>query len=153
MHIASKIAAAAIAGMLCFAPMSAMASAKSEAENLRKLDIMLMVTSLRCRHGADDFQGDYQRFSAKHLNTMKQAYTVLQTDLARQYGSNGAKRQLDRISVGMANQYGQGHPWLACDQLKEVTQQLTATTSRATLLTAADELLASRRPAQFAMLD
>ena len=32
----------------------------------------------------------------------------------------GANRALDKISVTMANDYGNGHPWLGCDQLKKV---------------------------------
>ena len=53
-------------------------SIHSEAEQLRRLDIMLMVTSLRCRHGADDFRSDYQRFTARHLATLNEAGRTLQ---------------------------------------------------------------------------
>ena len=34
----------------------------SDAEKIRRLDIMLMVTGLRCRDTEDDFQGDFSQF-------------------------------------------------------------------------------------------
>ena len=105
---------------------AAASEASLRAENLRKFDIMLMVSSLRCRHGESDFQADYRSFSARHLPTLNAAYRTLHGNLARTHGAKGAKRQLDRISVGMANQYGQGHPWLSCSELKDVTRDLAA---------------------------
>lgn len=51
----------------------------------------------------------------------------------------------------MANQYGQGHPWLECAELKQVAQGLAAEKDSARLLAAADELLARDRPSRFAL--
>ncbi len=124
-----------------------------QAENLRKLDIMLMVTSLRCRKGAHDFQADYNDFSAKRVVMMKAAYQTLKNGHVRKLGERGAKREMDKISVGMANQYGLGHPWLACDQLKAVTRDLAENGGEAELALAAAHLLSPARPAQFAMVD
>ncbi|WP_230293024.1 S-adenosyl-L-homocysteine hydrolase [Croceicoccus sp. Ery5] len=150
-----KIAAAAsAAAMLVAAPATAATQAEvSQAESLRKLDIMLMVTSLRCRKGAFDFQADYNEFSAKRLPIMKSAYATLKSGHVARLGERGAKREMDKISVGMANQYGLGHPWLECDQLKQVTQDLAHNGGHAELLLAAEHLLAPARPAQFAMVD
>lgn len=119
----------------------------SEAEALRRLDIMLMVTSLRCRRGADDFQSDYQRFTAHHLATLNQASRELSADYALRHGERAARRRLDTISTTMANQYGQGHPWLDCAALHEATRRLAQGGDRRTLLAAAGELL-SAGPAQ-----
>ncbi|WP_420810777.1 S-adenosyl-L-homocysteine hydrolase [Croceicoccus ponticola] len=127
------------------------ASDYSSAEKLRKLDIMLMVTALRCRHGSQNFQRDYEKFSAAHNVTMQGAAKTLQASYATKAGAKGARRQLDTISVGMANRYGQGHPWLECAELKQVTQNLAADRDSSRLLAAADELLANSRPAKFAM--
>ena len=109
-------------------------SMPSEAEQLRRLDIMLMVTSLRCRYGEDDFRPEYNAFTARHLATLNEAGRALQR--------GRGVRSLDTISTTMANRYGTGHPWLDCAQLRGVVQQLSETGDRRQLLAAANELLA-----------
>ena len=131
------------------APAQATPMNLSEAEQLRKLDIMLMVTSLRCRTGSDAFQKDYQRFSANQLTELNTASRTLEGSMKKGSGAKSARRALDRISVGMANQYGNGHPWLSCGELKGVAQELAGAPDRRTLLLAADDLLSSR-PRQMA---
>ena len=133
------IAAAATGAALLLTPTTA--SAGSQDEQVRKLDIMLMVTSLRCRMGQDDFQPHYRKFSANHLAALNGAAKRLEKGLVARHGAKGAKRALDRISVGMANQYGQGHPWLGCAELKEITLDLSKSKDPAVLAQAADELL------------
>ena len=132
-------------GIAAFAMVTAAAPAKADtlqtAEQLRKLDIMLMVTSLRCRTGADDFQADYRKFSASHLSTLNAAGRQLRAELQKKHGTKGAMRALDKMSVGMANEYGNGHPWLGCKQLKTVAQELSKTKNPEQLAVAADELL------------
>jgi len=118
------------------------ASGKGDAEKLRKLDIMLMVTGLRCRTTPDDFRADFAAFEAAHLSDLNAAAAELRQGLVASSGVTGATRALDRISTGMANQYGQGHPWLDCAQLKQATRVLVKVRGRATLVEAADELLA-----------
>ena len=132
---------AAVAVLLT--PVSAGATTPREAEQIRKLDIMLMVTSLRCRMGKDDFQPGYRKFSAAHLTTLNGAARTLESGLVKRHGAKGAKRALDRISVGMANQYGQGHPWLDCGALKGITDDLAKSRNPGDLTIAADELLAT----------
>lgn len=122
-HLLGGALAAGCIALLLASPAAA-TSPTQQAEDVRKLDIMLMVSSLRCRHGDDNFQADYQRFSARHLSTLNRAYRTLHGNLSRIHGTKGAKRKLDRISVGMANQYGQGHPWLNCAELKTLTSEL-----------------------------
>ena len=48
----------------------------------------------------------------------------LRDGLAMRHGASGAERALDRISTVMANQYGAGHPWLECHELKIVAKSL-----------------------------
>lgn len=145
--------AAATLAVAAMSPGGASAGeAEVSAEKLRKLDIMLMVSSLRCRYGADNFQPEYRQFSAKHLNTLNGASRTLQADLTRRHGAKGAKRQLDKVSVGMANRYGLGHPWLGCGELKQVTRDLTAAQQRHELIAAADELLGDAPKANSVML-
>ena len=124
----------------------------ASAEKLRRLDIMLMVTSLRCRFGADDFQADYQRFSARHLGELNAAGSELRADLSARYGAAGANKELDRMSVRMANEYGLGHPWLDCAGLKQAARNLAAEQDSVALAAAADSLLDRNPPATIGIL-
>jgi hypothetical protein len=139
----AAFAAAAIAMGAIATPAQA-AFDNAGAEKVRKLDIMLMVTALRCRHGADGFQADYNAFSANNLTQLNAASRKLEADLAQRHGRKGAKRALDKISVGMANKYGNGHPWMGCKDLKRVAKNLSSSRDEGALLAAADELLSDR---------
>ena len=91
MGIAKGIAAAAaVLGMLASAP--AQANPATDAEKLRRLDIMLMVTGLRCRNTADNFQADYQRFTTKHILALNGAARQLQWQLSARVGPAQAAR-------------------------------------------------------------
>ena len=145
-----KTAAASLAAFAVLAtPVSVQAGASDDAEAVRKLDIMLMVTSLRCRRTADNFQADYQRFSSNNLTALNAASRQMQADLLK-HGNTG-KRALDKMSVSMANEYGNGHPWLGCGELKQITRDLATSKNSAQLAAAADDLLASRPRGQWAM--
>ncbi|WP_279351413.1 S-adenosyl-L-homocysteine hydrolase [Erythrobacter litoralis] len=130
--------------MLLGAPGVVSAGDLSQDEQVRRLDIMLMVTSLRCRMGQDDFQPHYRAFSAAHLDTLNAAARRLEKSMVSRHGAKGAKRALDRISVGMANEYGQGHPWLNCAQLKQITDDLSRNPDANAVTLAAAELLGAR---------
>ena len=149
MHGYRVAAGLAAISMMMAAPVQA-APGMSEAESLRKLDVMLMVTGLRCRATPDNFMNDYSRFVTRHRSTLGQANRELKAELARRYGASGATNKLDQISVHMANSYGRGHPWLSCAQLKEVTQNLNQVVGRATLVEAADQVLAAKPAPHFA---
>ncbi|GGB85984.1 hypothetical protein GCM10011494_00320 [Novosphingobium endophyticum] len=126
-------------------------AASGDAEKLRRLDIMLMVTGLRCRTTPDAFTDDYGNFSRKHLSELNAANRELREDLAKRHGAKGAVRALDRMSVVMANEYGGGHPWLSCSELREVARNLSTVQGRETLVEAADQLLAGKRGPVFAL--
>ena len=149
--LGSSLAAMAVlaAGLVTTNPAQAAGSVMG-AEKVRRLDIMLMVTGLRCRTTADNFTADYGRFTASQLRELNTANDELKADMALRYGAAGAQRALDRLSTTMANAYGQGHPWLSCAELKTVAQNLAAVRGRATLEEAADQLLSSYSPQQFA---
>lgn len=141
-------AGCAAVSMLCAVPASA--AGYTSAEKLRRLDIMLMVTGLRCRNTADNFQSDYGRFTTSHYKELQAAASTMRTQLSGRYGSAGADKALDRLSVSMANSYGNGHPWLDCAQLKQVTRSLIKVRGEAPLIAAADQLLEDRGTPQFA---
>ena len=134
---------AAAIGMVWSAPASAQ-NAELEAETLQKLDIMLMVTHLRCRLGEDGFESEYRAYAERHKDTMNRAGQDLHAYYALRHGAERAQRHIDSLGTGMANSYGRGHPWLSCIQLKEVAADLADTPSRAQLLSAAHELLEDR---------
>lgn len=142
--------AAVVALSVLSTPTAVQAGTSNDAEAVRKLDIMLMVTSLRCRRTADNFQADYQRFSSNNLTALNAASRQLQADLVKR--GNMGKRALDQISVSMANAYGNGHPWLGCGELKQIARELSADKSSVQLAAAANDLLSSGPRGQFAML-
>jgi len=146
MGYAKRIAAGlAAAALIAGASPAAAQSDVEAAEKLRRLDIMLMVTALRCRFGADDFRADYEAFSARHLDTLNAAGRRLTQALSARHGAQGAKRALDRLMTGMANSYGMGHPTLGCGQLKQVAHGLAYDTRSDHLVAVADQLL-GRQP-------
>jgi len=152
MGVISRLAAISAAFAMTLSPAQALAQDPGSALKLRELDIMLMVSALRCRFGPDGFQADYDRFSTAHVSMMNEAGNTLKADLSLRYGAKGAVRELDRISVGLANRYGQGHPWLDCAGLKQVTEELARETEPLAMLAAAENLLAPSPPARMAQL-
>jgi len=138
-RISTFMAAVAAGAALCAGAVPAAAQmADREAEQLRRLDIMLMVTALRCRFGEHDMQPAYGRFTTQHMSVLNQA--------AREMQGRYSRRQMDTLQTTMANQYGQGHPWLDCAGLLQRTEALAGRHTRVELLAAADELLAAAPP-------
>lgn len=145
--------AAALAGaaLLAGSPAAAQQSSLEVAEKLRRLDIMLMVTALRCRFGEYNFQADYDAFATRHLAELNAAARALTAELARRQGAAGARRALDRMSTRIANGYGMGHPDLECRDLKRETRALADERDPAALVTAADRLIALPQESVFVL--
>ena len=141
MTIKGFAACVAAAGMILSFP--AAAGGVGQAEKIRRLDIMLMVTGLRCRTTKDNFQREYGRFTTNHIGELNAAARALKADYAARLGPAKADRALDKLSVQMANQYGQGHPWLNCGQLKQVARTLADMRGLSPLVEAANDLLDS----------
>jgi hypothetical protein len=152
MNFYSKTAAMLAATMVFAFAASALQAAPGggQAAKVRKLEMMLMVGSLRCRFGADNFQPDYERFKDTHRGALDSAYQELKADYARQFGAKQGELALDRLSVGFANTYGEKHPWLGCGELKAITQDLASNTDRTQLVAVADYALAPARSIAFA---
>ena len=143
-------AATSLAAIAMLASLPAQAGTMSSAEKIRRLDIMLMVTGLRCRATADDFQADFHAFEAGHLTELNAAQASLRGEMLARYGRAGADRELDRLSVSMANQFGNGHPWLGCHELKGAAQDLAQERGVAPLIAAADQMLTGDEGTQLA---
>ncbi len=122
----------------------------SGAERLHRLDIMLMVTGLRCRTTEDNFNAEYGNFTTHHMSELNQANRELRAEMSAKFGASAADRALDRLSTTMANGYGQGHPWLSCGELKMVTRDLAEIKGESVLIEAADQLLAREGSARLA---
>ena len=144
---------AGLAAMATLTSMPAQAGTMSNAEKLKRLDIMLMVTGLRCRATADDFQADFAAFEARHMAAINAAQASLRAEMAARYGRAGAENALDRLSVSMANQFGNGHPWLGCHDLKGAAQELAREPGEAPLIAAADQMLTGDDGTQLASAD
>ncbi len=152
MRIPSKIAAGMIMGASLF--QTGTLSAQTEmvatdytspiaanAEAIRSLNIMLMVTSLRCRTSAFDFRNEYDLFARAHQANLAEAHNTLARNMAATHGEDGSHRALDRIGVRIANRYGDGDPTLGCSDLKNVTLELAMSQDGANLSRMADRLL------------
>ena len=101
-------------------------SAAQDAAKIKHLNTMLMVTALRCRNTPDNFLPHYNRFVTKHNNLIGSQNAALKGHLAQTYGARGAEGALDRMSIGFANSYGNGHKTLNCKQLKELAAKLSS---------------------------
>lgn len=145
-----KAACAACAFLIAPSNLAAQESAAREvyispvtanAANIRKLNIMLMVTSLRCRQTVHDFQSEYDLFATAHQHNLAEAHQALIEEMVALHGEAGSDRALDRIGVSIANRYGEGHPTLGCLDLKNVTLQLAMSQDRVRLSQMANDLL------------
>jgi len=130
----SLVATAPAQAAACWGPQAV------DAAKLRNLDIMLMVTALRCRTGADNFQPDYYKFSAAHQAELNRANGVIRAQFAGA-GPAAANRALDKMSVVIANGYGTGHPNLGCKELRKITRDLAGSRAPGNLLAAADAVV------------
>ena len=137
---AAMLAASSLIGAMPAQAQSCWGNQAVNAAKLRNLDIMLMVTALRCRMGADNFQPDYYDFSAAHQAELNVANGVLRAQFTGA-GARLANRALDTMSTGIANSYGMGHPELGCHELRQITHDLAITKVRGALLDAADALV------------
>ncbi|MEO9463205.1 MAG: hypothetical protein ABJ242_10770 [Marinomonas sp.] len=151
--VTGLVAAITMSSIAFAAPVAAQAepAEQSHAEIIRKLNIMLMVTSLRCRVGAHDFQAEYERFTANYMPELQRTGAHLRNRLEAQHGKRGGRLALDRIGVGIAKGYGGGHPWLNCEGLKSATAVLNLRHGAASLALAADELLSPAPTTQLAV--
>ncbi|WP_454797342.1 S-adenosyl-L-homocysteine hydrolase [Novosphingobium lindaniclasticum] len=144
---AGSLIAAVCVATLGLAPPAAALHADASAERLQRLDAMLKVTAMRCENTGDDFQADYRTFSRVHRGDLDLAARRVRADYIHLYGVKNGVRALDRLNGVMVNQYGAGHPWLNCAQLRQVTQGLAIAVGRDPLVEAAGQLLPYRQPA------
>lgn len=123
----SKVALAAAVVTMSVQPAQACwTNAAQDAAKIKHLNTMLMVTALRCRNTADNFLPHYNRFVTKHNGLIGSQNAALKSHLAQTHGARGAEGALDRMSIGYANSYGNGHKAMNCRQLKELAAKLSS---------------------------
>lgn len=122
-----KAALVAVVGAMSVQPAQACwTNAAQDAAKIKHLNTMLMVTALRCRNTADNFLPQYNRFVTRHNALIGSQNSVLKSHLAATYGAGGALNALDRMSIGYANSYGNGHKAMGCAELKQLASKLAS---------------------------
>lgn len=124
----------------------------SGAEKLHRLDLLLRASEARCEASGTEFRSDYAAFAGSQRDTLGKADHELRARLVRRYGRAGAEQAYRRMNVAIVSEYRQGHPWLACGDLKTVAHGLAMVRGSATLLEAADQILPDRGSPHFALV-
>ncbi len=112
------VLAAALAGSLvagnaqaaCWTPQAV------EAAQVRELETMLMVASLRCRLSGSNFIGDYNGFVRASRPTLSAANDKLR----EHFDGAGGLNAYDRYVTGIANRYGGGVGGMNCKDFQAV---------------------------------
>lgn len=146
----SLLALAIMTVCLILAPPARAEEAPSVARKINQVDVMLLVTSLRCRFGADDFRSEYEELHARHQAEFSEANSQLKAEFLKHDASAAAQRSFDSFITKVANTYGNGHPWLGCAELRSITGTLAKMEGSGPLIEAYGQLVAGAPP-QFAL--
>jgi hypothetical protein len=99
-------------------------NSEQDAAKVANLNMMMMVSALRCRHGQDNFLNEYNRFVSSNNAVLGSQNAAVRSHFARINGSKGADAAMDKFVIGIANNYGGGHESLGCAQLKVIAGDL-----------------------------
>lgn len=122
----------------------------TDAEKINQVDVMLLVTSLRCRFGNDDFRAEYDELRTTHEAEFGDASRQIKAEFLKSDPRDAAQRSFDAFVTRVANTYGNGHPWLGCAELKSVTGTLAKMQGREPLIEAYGQLV-DQGPTQLAI--
>lgn len=99
-----------------------------EAAQIRQLDIMLMVSTLRCQVKGVDFVPEYNAFVVSNKTMLVANNDELLRHFNASMSGRAAYDAYDRFSTGMANQFGNGGGQPEdCETLRAMTVAATAT--------------------------
>jgi hypothetical protein len=140
MKISGKAAALALAATIVAHPTQACwTGIEQEAAKLANLNMMMMVSALRCRNGADNFLSEYNQFVRLYNPVLGSHNATMRSHFARIDGSRAADAAMDRFVIGIANNYGAGHESMGCSELRQLAVTLSEKEhSAASLLSLAD---------------
>lgn len=116
---AAALAAATIsstANAACWSPQAV------EAAQVRDMETMLMVASLRCRISGVDFLESYNGF----VRGSRPALTLANDRLRTHFAPQGGLNAYDRYVTSIANRYGGGVEGLACSDMQSILSAAAA---------------------------
>lgn len=85
-----------------------------QAAQIRDLDTMLMVATLRCRLKGADFSSDYNRFVVNKRPILSAANIEIQSAFSQTVGRARALGAYDDLMTKIANSYGSGVAGMSC---------------------------------------
>ncbi len=107
------ILSSSAASAACWSPQAA------EAAEVRDLETMLMVASLRCRLSGRDFLSDYNKF----VRASRPALTETNDRLRTHYTGSGGLNAYDRYVTSLANRHGGGSAGLDCRDMEDILDE------------------------------
>jgi hypothetical protein len=135
MKISGKAAALALVANIIAHPVQACWTAnEQDAAKVANLTTMMMVSALRCRHGQDNFLTEYNMFIRHNNSVLGTQNAAIQSHFARFNGAKAAESAMDRFVIGIANNYGAGHPTMGCGALRQLAITLSEQTHSAEAL-------------------
>lgn len=99
-------------------------SVERDAAKIANLNMMMMVTALRCRKGPNDFIAEYNHFVENNNPVIGSQNAAVRAHFVRLNGPNGADAAVDKFVIAIANSYGGGHRRLGCAELKVVASDI-----------------------------
>lgn len=112
-----------------------------EAAQLRDMDTMLMVATLRCRMKGTDFSADYNRFVVDKRPILAAANVEIKAAFASSVGKAKALGAYDDFMTKIANSYGNGMTGMSCQDFAALARTAAeAPALRASLVTLASEI-------------
>jgi hypothetical protein len=118
-------AALALTAMMVAQPAQACwTNAETDAAKVANLNMLMMVSALRCRSGQDNFLNEYNRFVSLNNGAIGSQNAAVRSHFARMDGNARAEGATDRFIIEIANHYGSGHQTLDCAELRAVAGQL-----------------------------
>jgi hypothetical protein len=102
---------------------------EADAASVANLNMMMMVTALRCRSGDNNFLTEYNHFVQRNNSVLGAQNAILKARFSRIEGVKAAEGATDRFTIGLANHYGAGDTNMGCQELKQLAGDL-ATKSR-----------------------
>lgn len=117
-----------------------------QAAQLRDLDTMLMVATLRCRVKGMDFSADYNKFVVDKRPILAAANTEIQFAFAQSVGRAKALGAYDDFMTKVANSYGNGMTGMKCEDFAALARTAVETPAVRTSLVALADQLGSHPP-------
>lgn len=126
------VAAVMLAAGLGQAQAACWADRNVENAQIRQFDILLMVSALRCQVRGVDFVTDYNAFVIRNRPILVGANDEILKHFNSELGGKAALGAYDRMSTGMANQFGNGGGFDDCEALRVMVRSATPVDTPAT---------------------